>query len=621
MGRSVDSIIFRNFLALVSLYLAANVVLRWLRWPLFHGYGAYGWEQPGLHGLAVAVLVCVVPVFALFASLAGVFGRMVDSRGKTVLALVVIYLGLLCIEVDMSWMQMSRRHVGVAEVSVFVMAGFGQTFGVGRDDVVRFASLCAAHAVAMTLMYMASRWAPSWFLRPLRRSVAVPGLAALGVLLVVSAFLMGSARANGNRQISELAIAHPFRLGFFDTLYMRFSDHGRFINAINDTYRGMQPLPHVRNMALASAARPLGSADHDVVVIVMEGVSKNHVDVLTSLDRTRRESIEAESHYSTGDATHYGILGLVFGEPVLFYGKDPRRESAALDLFNAAGYETRRFGKDISTFGDIDQYTGNFSSPPFDAGDDWSMLEEVKKFVAAGGSRKLALVYYEGTHWPYRHGPAYRNFQPEVPEDFDYSAWNAADSRQRVVNRYRNSLSELNAWLAELLGSMDLDRTILVVTSDHGQEMYEHGRVSHAGGLWNGQIEVPFFLRMPGASRGGIRAVTSHADVLPACAHWLGLDAGDAGSTRPREWNFAIAAHNNHTATPVEWVFVDDAYKIFFRLGAHGAFHVTGVSSRDDRMISGEPMGPGTALHRSLAAMRGAEARFASRNERSTHAR
>ena len=606
------AIVLRNAFILGSIYLSLNIILRWLRQPIFHGHGAYGWEEPSIADTVLVMGLCLIPVFALSAALYIILRTFVCKPIHWMFVAAIAYLAILCIELDMSWLQMSKRHVGVAEVSVF-LDGFGQNFGVGRAAFLRFGILCVVHAVAIFLICWTSVRMP-WFNRLLPRAVGIAFWVALGMASVVTVVLMGGARTNDKKQLAALTAAHPLRLQWTNALYMRFGSHGRFIRRINDDYSRIhaQPAVALGGGSLRLAGKPLESADYDVVVLILEGINKNYLDVLTSLDTVSASSIRAENHYSTGNATHYGILGLVFGEPILFYGKQPRRTSAFVDAFGAAGFVSKRFGEDISTFGDIDQYTRNFSRAPLNAPDDWSMLPAIRDFLADKAGRKLAVIYYEGTHWPYPHANKFQEFIPEVSADFDYSGWNIAASRPLIVNRYKNSLSELNEWLAEFLLLIDLDRTVLVVTSDHGQEMFEQGRLGHAGGLYQGQIQVPLFVRIPGGSAQIVRDVTSHADVLPAISGWLGLDSVLSAADAPAgEGGFAIAAHNNHTKTPVEWVFVDGNYKVFFGIGSAGEFRITGISDIDDHPVLSGAADPGTTLHRTLSAMKAAEGRFA----------
>jgi len=98
-----------------------------------------------------------------------------------------------------------------------------------------------------------------------------------------------------------------------------------------------------------------------------------------------------------------------------------------------------------------------------------------------------------------------------------------------------------------------LDRTLIVVTSDHGEEFREHGKFEHGQSLYRELLDVPLVLRLPGAIPAGVRVETrvSGLDVMPTILTILGIDpnpdvqgqslvpmireaaAGHAGPARP----------------------------------------------------------------------------------------
>jgi len=61
------------------------------------------------------------------------------------------------------------------------------------------------------------------------------------------------------------------------------------------------------------------------------------------------------------------------------------------------------------------------------------------------------------------------------------------------------------------------ERTLLVVTADHGEEFFEHGRFGHRKTLYDESIAVPLVLRWPGTLPAGTRVETlaSLTDLAP----------------------------------------------------------------------------------------------------------
>ena len=72
-----------------------------------------------------------------------------------------------------------------------------------------------------------------------------------------------------------------------------------------------------------------------------------------------------------------------------------------------------------------------------------------------------------------------------------------------------------------------LKDTALVLTSDHGEGMFEHGRMGHAFGHYRELGDVPFVVFWPalGAGIRNIDTVTSHRDIAPTVLDILGVAA------------------------------------------------------------------------------------------------
>jgi arylsulfatase A-like enzyme len=71
-----------------------------------------------------------------------------------------------------------------------------------------------------------------------------------------------------------------------------------------------------------------------------------------------------------------------------------------------------------------------------------------------------------------------------------------------------------------------IDDTAIVLTSDHGEGMYEHGRMGHAFGHYAELGNVPFAIFSPGLVAEGMAldVVASHIDIAPTLIDLMGVD-------------------------------------------------------------------------------------------------
>ena len=85
---------------------------------------------------------------------------------------------------------------------------------------------------------------------------------------------------------------------------------------------------------------------------------------------------------------------------------------------------------------------------------------------------------------------------------------------------------ELARFLAELEARGHLRSTVLIVTSDHGEEFLEHGGVLHGRTLHGELVRVPLVVAGAGVPRGRrVEAPVSLVDVFPTVTGLLGVEA------------------------------------------------------------------------------------------------
>lgn len=93
---------------------------------------------------------------------------------------------------------------------------------------------------------------------------------------------------------------------------------------------------------------------------------------------------------------------------------------------------------------------------------------------------------------------------------------------------YDEKIARADAKLSTFLQGLDklelTGKTLLVVTSDHGTEFFEHGRIDHGFTLYNELLHVPLILRLPGQQSGRvIDDRVSSIDVLPTILELLAV--------------------------------------------------------------------------------------------------
>jgi arylsulfatase A-like enzyme/Flp pilus assembly protein TadD len=125
--------------------------------------------------------------------------------------------------------------------------------------------------------------------------------------------------------------------------------------------------------------------------------------------------------------------------------------------------------------------------------------------AAAGGTPWLAWVHLFDPHAPYDAPAEYRVGRTPYDAEVAY-----ADA---MVGRLLEQLQAAHA----------LDRTLIVVTADHGESLGEHGEMTHGLFAYNSTLAVPLAVKGPTIAPATVEAPVLHTDITPTILDLIGL--------------------------------------------------------------------------------------------------
>lgn len=155
-------------------------------------------------------------------------------------------------------------------------------------------------------------------------------------------------------------------------------------------------------------------------------------------------------------------------------------------------------------------------------------------------SRFALYLHYLDAHTPY-HGPrsyARRFADPDysgpIGDEFgDVAAANNdrydARDKQRIVALYDGQVRYIDDQLARIFDYLRekglLDKTVIAISADHGEEFWDHGRFFHGQSLYDELLHVPLIVRLPGGAHAGtvVQKPVRSIDTAPALLEWAGL--------------------------------------------------------------------------------------------------
>ncbi|TAH34612.1 MAG: hypothetical protein EYC70_16910 [Planctomycetota bacterium] len=175
----------------------------------------------------------------------------------------------------------------------------------------------------------------------------------------------------------------------------------------------------------------------------------------------------------------------------------------------------------------------------------------------------------------------------------------AAGLLRQMHDLYGEEVLFVDAMLGELLAQVEATGrpTVLVFTSDHGEQFGEHGLVLHSNSIYESLVRVPFLLSGPGVSPGRLPAPPQLEDVAPTLLACAGLGHDDLPG---RDLRAQQLAETGHVERYSQWIAVRDGrWKLHglldrgpdgrLRVQATALFDLAADAEESTDLLSGEP--------------------------------
>lgn len=351
---------------------------------------------------------------------------------------------------------------------------------------------------------------------------------------------------------------------------------------------GFVALAKARPPVERAAARTIPSAPPqagDVLVIVVDTLRADHLPSYgyaeghtPNLERFARDAIRFDRHFANASWTRPSFASILSGRYVASHrvmSKDdalPAELTTVAEAMAQGGYRTAGF-------------VTNYNVTPyfqFDQGfDTYTYLEPEFVLGANDAQAKLLLVQMARRvierFTPARPGSAYRDaatvnravfdwlsgvsdenpfflfvaymdpHDPYYVHPYDGTPGYARATHQSPAPEEADHLralydGEISYWdaefgklVAELQRRGLYDRMTIVITADHGEEFMDHGGYWHGTTLYDEQVRVPLFVKLPFGARGGetVEEWSQSIDLMPSLLAHAGLPqaAGTQGRT------------------------------------------------------------------------------------------
>lgn len=617
------------FLIFASLYVGYHLIARWVEYPLFHAdwyyFGgedwhklppwSWPWYEPEF---AYRWFLTLLPLAAWTGIVFFLLTRVRFLTHRRV-ALIIVFLSLVLIEGNMRWYQMSQQHVSWNELFVIFDVDASSDLGLTLSHYeeigwqfayhIGFLGLCAFFAGPEPRYCIQAIWngplgrtyvgiVCRWFYRALvwlRLEAALffvvrwldskPAFTCIAVLVMIDPVVIWAFDKDKQDNMAErtvirqIADSNPLRFQSLDRTWHRvvfaYSPEYQDLAAANEALRDLDSLSiSTKGPKHFVPKRNVPAQPDNILILQAETLSAeifNETD-LPYLKGFSKKCLRLNRHFSVGNATHYGIMGLLHGSPVTFF-TGPRkyyRHNPYFTHFHEQGYKSRIITRSVLSHHSLGHYTYPWTEPVSEPPGDFKVIPVIHEELAKPGPR-LIYSFYHATHYPYAHvdEDRFKKYLPEVDYEFDYNRSGLFEWKPHIVNRYKNTLLEMDDWYKQILEKVDLDKTIVIITGDHGEEFFQQGRLGHCSALNIHQTMTPCFVYIPGVEPADVTFVTSHADIMPTIADALGHEKRPESLGQslfePVSFRYAVLSHFEYTKCKLWAVATEDRMAVFER--------------------------------------------------------
>ncbi|GJM23544.1 MAG: hypothetical protein DHS20C15_34590 [Planctomycetota bacterium] len=317
----------------------------------------------------------------------------------------------------------------------------------------------------------------------------------------------------------------------------------------------VEPPPEVEPTALVQQDWP---ADSSVIFVLIDTLRADHTslvehrlgrDTTPFLREIASESFVFQRHYVNATWTRASMASVFSSRLPRSHGCETRDGLLVEEIvtwpevLQENGWQTRAVvtnGNVLPAFGfgqGFDDFEHVRDHPRHAYSDAWKVREPMLRAVDHIGSDKgMVWLHYVDPHDPYMHhddadyNPDYHgsiNGTLEVMEPYNWAPPPAAD-RDEIVDLYDGEILWFDHQLELLFERLEkrglLERSWVVVTSDHGEGLWDHRIRAHGQEVFEEQVHVPLVIRPPGglAARQDIHEPIAQIDVGPTLLDLLG---------------------------------------------------------------------------------------------------
>ncbi|MGF1730866.1 DUF3413 domain-containing protein [Photobacterium kasasachensis] len=402
--------------------------------------------------------------------------------------------------------------------------------GEKTDLNARWQYLFVAVPAIFLMQLILSEWLWRKLRKLTRKHVGVPIAVIFGFCFLSSHLIYIWADANLYRPVtvqrSNFPLSYPMTAKTFMEKHgwLDKQEYAKRLDA-----QGIAESEHIRYPMNKLAFNDQGTGQNVLIVMIdslrSDMVNKETMPYLTAF---AQQNLNYSNHYSASNENAGGVFGLFYGLPAGYINsvRSANSSPVLLDtlkkrgyqfgLFSGNGFETSIYSEAIFSSRKLaeiaDETVTNSDTKAIAEWKDWLDTQ-------SNDSPWFSYIELASIENFEEDGDFAPQFEPSLSSTDSNPA--SVDTTQLLKNSYRNTAYYVDELLIDvfdqLVSNNALDNTVVVITSNHGNEFNETGTNSWGAetNYSRYQLKVPFVMHWPGTVPAQTTRATSHLDLVP----------------------------------------------------------------------------------------------------------
>lgn len=289
------------------------------------------------------------------------------------------------------------------------------------------------------------------------------------------------------------------------------------------------------NLGINYPIKPLicnNKKQYNYLILMVDSVRSDMftAEIMPNTHHFSQSAVTFNDHWSTSNSTRFGLFGFFYGLPPTYWFDmlNEQKGSVLFDVLKANNYQLHldaaaplnspEFDKTIFSSVRTELQWGKQNSTKET---DTAVIDRLISFLDKDRQNNFfAFSFLDAPHaykLPDDETPV---FQPAL-DQVNYLSLNNDYDPEQFLNLYKSSIHYNDRLLGQVYKKLTdknlLNNTVVIITSDHGQEFNDLKKNywGHNGNFSEYQVKVPLVIHWPNQTTKQISTITSHEDVIP----------------------------------------------------------------------------------------------------------